>query len=584
MSPRLLGLLALSALLAWGLAQTEVGKRLETGVSDRFFVWRHQLRAGPQVHGELVIVTIDEATYDFLEEPAALWLPYFAELGQAAFEGGAARLIFDWIPSYAPPELFRPFGELLLAHREEILMAVYAQKTPDGLRRVTPAGPIVAVLGDERLGLVNMPRDFDGVARRFPTGPLKVEGRGYAPLSVLASGQSDPPAQVLIDYAGLPGETFPTVSMTRVLKAARAGEETQLKDWFENKTVLLGTTANLDQDFVETPFRLTNSVMAGVEVHAHLLNTLADPHRLRSAGTGQVLGLVVLVAGLALALAHLPHAFHSVGGLLALGVGWFGLSFKLFLSGLLVPVTAPLVGLAFFALGSFIHRSQHEERRRRHLREVFGRYVCPEVMEEMLKVSEDHRPELAQRKEVVVMFSDINDFSTSCEKLEPEEVTRRLNAYFQEMSEILYQYRGTIIRFIGDEFMVLFGAPMALENKEEAATRAAVEMVERLNRLREQDPNEENGFYHVKVGIHVGELILTSIGGERRSDYNCVGDSANMAARVLGLTKPTDSTVLISDDVYERVAHLTDLNFVDKGEHPVKGRKGKVRIYDVSKA
>lgn len=584
MNRSLIGLLLVSVTLAWALSRTQAGLRLETGVTDRYLVWRQQAQAGPPVQSRWQIVTIDEATYQHLEQPAALWLPHFAELGRAAFDGGAEYLVFDWIPSYAPPELFQDFGKLLLEHAERMVMAGYAQKTPEGLKMVKPAGPIVALLGDQRLGLINIPRDFDGVARRFPTRPREVQGNGYPPLTVAVLGGQDFPEEVLIDYAGPPGETFPSVSMAEVLSAAARGDKAQLRQWFDGKTVLVGSTANLDQDFVETPFRLINSVMPGVEVHAHVLNTLTDPDRLRVAPTPTVIGFLSLFGVVALSLFALPRAIQSVAGLLVMGLTWVGLTYKIFLGGLLLPVTAPLAGLSVFALLGLAYRSRQEEERRRHLRGVFGRYVCPEVMEEMLKFSQDHRPELAQRKEVAVMFSDINDFSTSCEKLEPEEVTRRLNLYFQEMSEILFQRRGTIIRFIGDEFMVLFGAPMALENKEEAATRAAVEMVERLNELRERDPGEQNGFYHVKVGIHVGDLILTSIGGERRSDYNCVGDSANMAARVLSLTKPTDSTVLISDDVYERICHLEDLQFVDKGEHPVKGRRGKVRIYDVSKA
>lgn len=128
--------------------------------------------------------------------------------------------------------------------------------------------------------------------------------------------------------------------------------------------------------------------------------------------------------------------------------------------------------------------------------------------------------------------------------------------------------------------MVLFGAPRKTEKNEELAVLAAVRMVERLSELQKEDPDGERGFYEVKIGIHVGDMILTSIGNEVRSDYNCIGDSTNLAARVLSHTKPLGATVLVSEDVKDAVEPHPLLRFEDRGVHPVKGRAGEVRLFE----
>jgi len=285
----------------------------------------------------------------------------------------------------------------------------------------------------------------------------------------------------------------------------------------------------------------------------------------------------------------LPMAWVSLERPLAVSTGvcvlsslcWIGGCYFAFLSGLVVaPAGLGVLGLALTYLTGYLYRFNTVEKEKRRIRGVFGKYVSPDVMEAMLKFPEDHRPEKAKSQRVTVMFSDINDFSTACEKLEPEEVTRRLNAYFGEMTNIIYSHQGTIIRFIGDEFMVLFGAPKANDKSEEMAVLSAVRMVDRLNQLSAKDPDGTDGFYEVKIGIHVGDMILTSIGNELRSDYNCIGDSTNMAARVLSLTKPLGATVLISEDVKEKVENRPELEFKDLGVHPVKGRKGEIRVYE----
>ncbi|MGE0490692.1 MAG: adenylate/guanylate cyclase domain-containing protein [Vulcanimicrobiota bacterium] len=569
--------LALAATLVAAIAGSgRLGQRVEHFFYDQRFLQRERLGVTVPVHPDLMLVTIDEETYHILEEPPALWLPHFGRLLEGLYAAGARTIGLDWIPSYAPPELFQTFGATALAHPGQLICAANL----DG-RLVVPASPVVAAVGTDNLGLITLTRDADGILRRQLTQPVaeleNIEFFSVALLRAHTGHFAALPERLAINYAGPPAETFPQLPMQEVLQRIEAGED--LRPLFEGKLVLVGSVARADLDLVETPFTLAFQTMPGVETHGHFLNTvLSNLYLTPIPPAATWMGLLLLswlVALASLRLAPLPAA--AVAGLA--GLAWLGLGLLLFCRGGWLLTSAPMiVALPVALAGGYAYRYLFVERDRQRVKRVFGRYVCPEVMEEMLR---EHQPEQAVRRKVTVMFSDINDFSTACEKLEPEEVTRRLNHHFTEMSRVIFRNRGTIIRFIGDEFMVLFGAPRPDPHQERSAVRTAAEMVARLEELRQQDPDEKEGFYSIKIGIHVGDMILTSIGSHERSDYNCIGDSTNMAARVLSLTKPTGAGVLLSEDVYAVVKDEPGLTFADRGVHPVKGRRGEIRVYEL---
>lgn len=566
--------------LAWVASQTTLGESLEYQVYDGFVRLRDRQDKGPRVDPRLLVIKIDEKSRQALDGlPMALWLPLYSEVFEAAFSGGAEVVGLDVITGYAPEELLMPFVEVALQHPDQLVFVDFYDVESGTI--VRPTDNVRAVLGDHNLGLSNSLRDHDGVNRRQILSDWKIQGAGHPFFSRLLYERFQqttevPREEFLINYTG-PTGTITNVSFSDVLEWARQSDVKQLQSVFEGRLVLIGSTAKADQDFVISPFS-RQYPLPGVEVHANILNTLLTGQWLEQRGAWIWLALILL-----------PMAWVSLERPLGVSTGvcllsslcWIGGCYLAFLEGTVVaPAGLGVSGLVITYLFGYLYRFNTVEKEKRRIRGVFGKYVSPDVMEAMLKFPEDHKPEKAKSQRVTVMFSDINDFSTACERLEPEEVTRRLNAYFGEMTNIIYSHQGTIIRFIGDEFMVLFGAPKANDSSEEMAVLSAVRMVDRLNQLSEKDPEGTEGFYEVKIGIHVGDMILTSIGNELRSDYNCIGDSTNMAARVLSLTKPLGATVLISEDVKEKVESHPELEFKDLGVHPVKGRKGEIRVFE----
>ena len=574
-------------IVALVLSNSALGTNLEFAVYDGFTSFRSTQGKGPEVDSRLVIVEIDEKSRQAISEPLALWLPYYGEFLSAAFGAGARVIGMDVIPTYAPPELLRPFYQGVNSAPKST-----PDSAPDGVvlvefhdietnTIVRPADAVRALVGDQNLAMSNLPRDPDGVNRRQLLQHWEVQGEGHPFFSRLLYEKFEqteklPREEFLINFAG-PSGTIARVSFSDVIEWSRQGDAERLRSVFDGKLVLLGGTAKVDQDFVPTPLSREHP-MPGVELHANALNTLLTQQWLEPRTAWPWLALVLFP----LAWVSLKKPLMASTGLcLFATVGWVAVSYLMFLNGSVIrPVGVAALSLVSTYLLGYLYRFNTVEKEKRRIRSIFGKYVSPDVMEAMLKFPEDHKPETARSQRVTVMFSDINDFSTACENLEPEEVTRRLNAYFGEMTNIIYAHQGTIIRFIGDEFMVLFGAPKANEKSEEMAVLAAVKMVDKLNQLAASDPEGTEGFYEVKIGIHVGDMILTSIGNEIRSDYNCIGDSTNMAARVLSLTKPLGATVLISEDVKQKVEEHPELKFKDLGVHAVKGRQGEVRVFE----
>lgn len=579
----------LSCLLFW---MTPLGQRTENLGYDALIRWRAGQEMGPVKEERLLIVAVDEKSRQAIEEPLALWVPKYGELLNGIFQSGVKVVGMDIIPTWAPVESLGPFNEAVMGvlndegEQRKLVMVSYFDTDTGTL--VTPHQLLRVIVQNENLALSNLSRDGDGIFRRHHSSDIPLPSNNTLNRQRLphfttllyerATGKKTPRDSFLINFVGEPG-AVPRISFVDALNLVQEGRTAELKELFADKIVLIGGTARADLDFVETPFP-SRSPMPGVEMHANILNTLLTQQWLEEKEQWLIFGLFLLP--LAWTSLHRP-VWQSTAALAVTSVLWYFWVCNQFSKGLFIhPSSVALVGLGTTYLVGYLYRYVTVERERKRIRNTFGRYVSKDVMEAMLEVPEDHKPELARSERVTVMFSDINDFSTACEKLEPEEVTRRLNIYFDEMTKIIYAHQGTIIRFIGDEFMVLFGAPKKNEKSEESATLAAVRMVERLEEMKSKDPTGENGFYEVKIGIHVGDMILTSIGNELRSDYNCIGDSTNMAARVLSLTKPLSATVLISEAVKEKVAEHPLLTLVDKGLHPVKGRAGEVRVFEAS--
>lgn len=351
----------------------------------------------------------------------------------------------------------------------------------------------------------------------------------------------------------------------------------RLKEAVAGKVVLLGPGTPLFQDLVTTPL----GQMLGVEAHAQAVNTLLGATQLQplAAPIYWPLALLVLLLTAAMGLRLAPVAllaFVVVAEACLIGGG----QIQLVSQGRTLPLLPLLTGIPTIALGAWLFQWFEQQRKQRRIRQLFGRYVSPSVMETLLQDPQQSLLGAVGRRTITVLFTDINGFSTQCEKRSADEIMEMLNRYFEAMNSIIFENGGTIKQFVGDEIMALYGAPQHHAKPEQAALDTAVAMVRRLRTMKAADP-DNNGFYEIKVGIHRGPVILGNVGSAERTEYAAVGDDVNLGARIMSMTGALKADVLISADLQAEVVAPLGVSFRSKGMHPVKGRVEPIEIVEV---
>lgn len=344
---------------------------------------------------------------------------------------------------------------------------------------------------------------------------------------------------------------------------------------FEGKVVFIGTTAAGLFDRYATPF---DGGAAGVEFHATVADNVITSTFMRRAPWVVDIAVTVLAglsAGVAATTLPLWLAIGgSVGLLLALGAGLtWAVGTGVWL-GAVMPAAA--VGLAVF--GGVSWRYLVEDRAKRHVRALFGRYVSNDVIEQLMD-----DPALVslggQRREMTVLFSDIRGFTAASERATPEDVVAQLNEYFGAMVEVLFRHQGTLDKFVGDMVMGLFGAPLPDARHADHAVETAVEMIEVLERMNVGWKAQGKPVLNIGIGINSGEMIAGNIGSEAIMSYTVIGDAVNLGSRLESLNKDYGTRILISEETRSRLT--IDVRTRPIGAVTVKGRAEAVSVFEV---
>lgn len=211
------------------------------------------------------------------------------------------------------------------------------------------------------------------------------------------------------------------------------------------------------------------------------------------------------------------------------------------------------------------------------VKNLMYKYMTPEVAEALLASGDTGLG--GKRKHVSVLFSDIRSYTTLTEKLQPEEVVTMLNDYFEEMVDAVFQYGGTLDKYIGDALMAVFGSPAPLEDREWCAIQAAVAMRHRLEAFNEKRTQAGQLAIQIGIGIHSDSVVSGNIGSSKRMELTSIGDGVNLASRLEGTSKQYGTDLVISEQTYLPNAHrlaVRELDFIT-----VKGKTRPVTIYEV---
>jgi adenylate cyclase len=345
---------------------------------------------------------------------------------------------------------------------------------------------------------------------------------------------------------------------------------------FRDKIVFVGTSASGLGDVWRTPFRAGG--MPGIQLHAALADDVLSGRFMRRATAGADLGLTAaagLIAGVVAAL--LPVGW-AAGVVAALGFALFlGLT-KALGHGLWLAAVAPLAAMALALFEGVAWQYFVEGRAKREIKRLFGRYVSKDVFDQLVA-----DPSLArlggQRREMTVLFSDIRGFTAASERGAPEEIVHQLNEYFTAMVGVLFKYRGTLDKFVGDMVMGLFGAPMDDPAHADHAVAAAREMTLVLDRLNAAWTAAGKPPLDIGIGINSGEMIAGNIGSDTIMSYTVIGDAVNLGARLESLNKEYGTRILISEATRSRLTQPVTTRRI--GDVTVKGRTQPVTVYEV---
>jgi class 3 adenylate cyclase/CHASE3 domain sensor protein len=216
------------------------------------------------------------------------------------------------------------------------------------------------------------------------------------------------------------------------------------------------------------------------------------------------------------------------------------------------------------------------EVRNRFIRETFGRYLSDEIVEDILETPDGLKLG-GEKRNVTIMMTDLRGFTVLAERLEPEQVVRMLNSYFEVMVEAIHQYNGTINEIVGDALLVIFGAPQEIPDRVQRAVACAIAMQNAMAKVNKENRAFSLPELEMGIGLHDAKVIVGNIGSSKRIKYSVVGSGVNITSRIESYT--VGGQVLISESVRQEAGEI--LRIDDKKEVVPKGAEVPLIIYEV---
>ncbi len=384
----------------------------------------------------------------------------------------------------------------------------------------------------------------------------------------------DKEGKMLINFAGHPGEFN---DKTQYLSFAEAF--TIDPEYFKDKILFIGAYAQgIAHDVWPTP----HGHMYGIEINAFGLNTILQRDFLIEVPMwinfviavflGLVIGLIV------------PRIkiWQSIVVIVVLVVSLSIVVFFLVFQGLnqIMLYWVPLLSIVLAFIGTLLYRILTEEKEKKFIKSRFSKYVSGSVVDELLK-----NPKALQLggedRFITVLFSDVRGFTTISEQLgEPQKLVALLNEYLSAMTSLIFKYDGTLDKYVGDEIMAFWGAPIPQEDHAYRACKSALVQIKYLYEvLHKKWDREKKPKMRIGIGINTGNMTVGNMGSESRMDYTLMGDNVNLGARLEGTNKVYTTSIIISEHTYEQVKDKVicrDLDIIK-----VKGKTKPVKIYEL---
>ncbi|MEO8688940.1 MAG: adenylate/guanylate cyclase domain-containing protein [Solirubrobacteraceae bacterium] len=541
---------------------------------------RFEIRGERPVPKDVIVVGIDDVTFSELDERFPFSRLTFARALRQVTRDKPRAIVYDVEFSEATGNsqaAIKADNALVYATRAAGNVILSATEVGKGGRtKIFGGGKEVQAFSKARFGNGLLPEGSSGALRRLPYAIDGLRTLSVATVERVTHRPVDRSRMqgdgAWIDFSGPPGH-IAYVSFSRVVKRRfKPGT-------FTNRIVVIGAAAPSLQD--RHPTSWPAGEMNGPEIHANAIDTLLRGLPLHdSSGLADLLialGLTLVPALLGLRLKPLV----AIGlGVLAGLLYVLGAQFA-FGRGLILPVVVPLIGLGFALVGALAVHWMTASVERTQTRDLFSRFVPDSVVSQVLERA-DSQDDVRLGGELLsatVLFSDLRGFTSFAEGREPSEVIGVLNRYLTEMSDAILDQDGTLVAYMGDGIMAVFGAPIASEDHAEKALGAAREMLDRLERFNGwmRDEGLGDGF-KMGIGLNTGDVMSGNVGSARRLEYTAIGDTTNTAARLEGMTKGTPYQLFVADTTHGHLREAPgDMESLDELE--VRGRKAGMKVW-----
>jgi adenylate cyclase len=554
--------------LAYG---TNLMRSLELGSVDA----RFSLRGTQEQPTDIVFVKIDDRTFSQLNVQWPFPRSLHARVIDRLREAGAKTIAVDI--QFTEPTTPRQDNALIeaIARAGGVVLST-TEVDKHGESRIFGGESVVHEIDAEAGNTVIEP-DAGGAIRK-----MHYEFDGLPSFAIVtaeaATGEPIDPAEMegdgsaWIDFRGPPG-TFRQVSYSSVLRGRVPASV------FRGKTVIVGASAPSLQDLHPTS-TTGDELMAGPEIQANAIWTAEHGFPLGSSGLLVDLMLILLMAAAPAAATLRLQPLLAL--LVALGLGLlYAVAAQLaFNAGTVLTVVYPLLALVLSALGALAVNYVLNSMERQRVHDTFSRFVPAAVVNDVLARTDQDLRLGGVRREGTVLFCDLRGFTSFSEALPPDSVIEVLNHYLEEMSDAIMDHGGTLVAYMGDGIMAVFGAPLEQPNHADRALASAREMLDlRLPRFNEwlEQAGMGRGFA-IGIGLNSGPVMSGQVGSKRRIEYTAIGDTTNTAARLEGMTKGSGHQLYVADSTRQALqSEDADLELV--GELEVRGRTHPITVW-----
>lgn len=433
-----------------------------------------------------------------------------------------------------------------------------------------------------RTGSANFPQDEDGIIRRCPTA-IWFEGPNhiYPSLTMAAA----------MDVLGIPNNGLDydfdqlvltmrdtTGAIVREIPIDEKGRmyvnyygyfktfyylpymycmDPEMLDptYWKGKVALVGASLPGLMDLRNTPVQET---FAGVEIHANVIHSILQNEFVLITDANTNLWLILMICLFLGTLVSVPSKpLYTLPIPLIAIVAWIIFTYNEFFTGLIMwEIVRPSLAMGSTYLGIFLYNFLVVEKDKRFLKNTFGAYISPELIDQMIDAKEE--PSLGGEEGYhTAFFTDIQSFSAFSEKLSASDLVELLNDYLTEMTDILLDNKGTLDKYIGDAIVAFYGAPAPVDNHEYWACITAIKMQESLDELRlkwqAQGDRWPDIVHHMqnRIGINTGPMVTGNMGSTMRMNYTMMGDTVNLAARLEASAKQYGIYIQVADETYK---------------------------------